>query len=85
MMNIGGELERAIAWKNKKDTEKMCHFLNKAREWMGLTMADLKNHGRIGEIVVVQEEYEDFSGENHWKNTDETMMKYWNSFFSARI
>ena len=84
MMNIGGELERAVAWKNKNDTEKMYHFLDIVREWMGLTMADPKNRGRIGELVVVQEEYEDFFGENHWKNTDETMMKYWNSFLSAR-
>ena len=50
MMNIGGELEYAVAWKNKNDTEKMSHFLNKVRQWMGLTMVDQKNRGRIGDL-----------------------------------
>ena len=85
MMNIGGELERAIAWKNKNDFEKMNHFLNKVREWMGLTIADPKNRGRIRELELVQEEYEDFFGENQSKNQEETLMKYWNSFLSARV
>lgn len=85
MMNIGGELERAIAWKNKNDKEKADHFLNKVREWMGLTMADPKNCSRLGELVIVQEEYEDFFGENHWNNEDVTLMGYWNSFLNARI
>ena len=85
MMNIGGELERAVSWKNKNDVEKMHHFLEKAREWMGLTMADPKNRGCLGELVIVQEEYEDYFGENHWNNRDDTLMKYWNSFLSGRI
>ena len=85
MMNIGGELERAVAWKKKNDIEKMNHFLEKVREWMGLTMADPKNRWRIGELVIAQEEYEDFFGENLWQNRDDTMMSYWNSFLSARI
>ena len=85
MMNIGGGLERAVSWKNKNDVEKMHHFLEKAREWMGLTMADPKNRGRLGELVIVQEEYEDYFGENLWNNRDDTLMKYWNSFLSARM
>ncbi len=85
MMNIGGELERAIAWKNKNDPEKMNNYLEKVRQWMGLTMADPKNRGRLGELVLAQEEYEDFFGENHWNNSADTIMKYWDSFLSARI
>ena len=71
MMNIGGELERAVSWKKKNDIEKTNHFLNKVREWMGLTMADPKNRGRIGELVLIQEEYEDYFCKNLWEIKEE--------------
>ena len=85
MINIGGELERAIRWRDKNDTEKALNFLAKAEEWLELTKQDEKNKGRLGELSLAQEEIEDFFADNQWQNDNDSIMKYWNSFLSSRM
>ena len=85
MINIGGELERAIRWRDKNDTEKALNFLAKAEERLELTKQDEKNKGRLGELSLAQEEIEDFFADNQWQNDNDSIMKYWNSFLSSRM
>ena len=80
MLNIGGEIERAIERKDKRLSEQ---YLEKALKLLSLTKADPKNHGRIEEISFVEEELIDFFHENKYKNDKNSLMSYWNSFLSA--
>ena len=80
MLNIGGEIQRAI---DRKDKDVAQSYLKKALEWIDLTKKDPKNKGRISEIDVVEEELLDFFKDNKFRNTKESLMSYWNSFFSA--
>ncbi len=80
MLNIGGEIQRAI---DRKDKEVSKTYLLKAIDWLELTKKDPKNKNRIGELNVVEEELLDFFGENQFHNDAKSLMSYWNSFFSA--
>ena len=79
--NIGGEVERAIRWKNKNDSERTDEFLKKALELLALTKSDPKNAHRIGELSFCEEELKDFfAGENYYNTTEEMLLKYYNAF-----
>lgn len=79
--NIGGEVERAIRWKNKNETAKKIEFYKKALELLSLTKADPKNIHRLGELSFCEEELTDyFEGENYYNTTDEMLLKYYNAF-----
>ena len=81
LANVGGEINRAIRWKNRGDDKKMVNFYNKAMEFMELTMQDPKNSHRLGELSEARYELEDFLyGGNTYQNTDESIMKYYDAF-----
>ncbi len=81
LANVGGEINRAIRWKNKHEKEKELSFLDKAMEFLKLTMQDPKNKNRLGELYECKREIDDFFFEgNTYSNTDESLMKFYNSF-----
>lgn len=83
LANVGGEICRAIRWKNRGDDKKEANFYNKAMEFLELTMQDPKNSHRRGELSEARYELEDFFyGGNTYDNTDESIMKYYDSFLS---
>ncbi len=83
ILNIGGEIQRAIDRKEKNDEKNSKDYLNKSSEWIELTKADPKNAGRIEELQIVEDELLDFFGENKYKNSKFSIMTYWDSFLSA--
>lgn len=79
--NIGGEVARAIRWKNKGDYQKTRNFCNKAIEFWLLTEEDPKNRHRIGEFDCAIEELRDyFLGDNIYGTTDEVLKRYYDAF-----
>ena len=79
--NIGGEVTRAIRWKNKNDRAKMLSSYKKAIEFLILTQRDPKNIHRRGELQAAIEELADFFiGENIYKTNDEILLKYYDAF-----
>lgn len=81
LANVGGEVNRAIRWKNKKEEQKEISFYKKAMEFLDLTMKDPKNGKRLGELSECKRELEDFFwGGNTYGNTDDSLMKYYDAF-----
>ena len=81
LANVGGEVNRAIKWKNKNDREKEFSFFNKAMDFLSLTMDDPKNKNRIPELTECRLELLDFFyGGNIYSNTDQNIMKYFDDF-----
>ena len=79
--NIGGEVARAIRWKNRGDRQKACNFCNKAIDFWLLTEEDPKTKHRIGEFDNAIEELRDyFIGENLYQTTDEVLTRYYDAF-----
>jgi len=86
MANVGSEVERAINWKNKNNTDFSRRAFERALELVDLTIADIKNRKRLREIVRVREALADyFAFENIYRLTDEKWKKYFFAFnFAAR-
>lgn len=81
LANVGGEINRAIRWKNRGDDKKTANFYKKAMEFLELTMQDPKNSHRVGELNEARYELEDFFyGGNTYQNTDKSIMKYYDAF-----
>ncbi len=81
LANVGGEISRAIRWKNKGEKDKELSFLKKAMEFLDLTISDPKNQKRLGELNECKYELNDFFfGGNTYQNTDESLMKFYDSF-----
>ena len=79
--NIGSEVNRAIQWQNKGNTDRARNFCNKAKELLQLSMEDPKNRHRRGEFFNGIVELEDrFFGENQYNTTDEMLKKYYDAF-----
>ncbi len=81
--NIGGEVSRAIRWKNKGDAVKARNFCNKAIEFWRLSEKDPKNKYRIREFENAIAELEDyFCGSNVFQTTDDTLTRYYDAFLT---
>lgn len=79
--NIGSEVERAIKYKNKGESNKSLAFVNKALELIERSQMDPKNKNRIQEFGFCKEELIDyFIGENIYETTDAALRKYYNAF-----
>lgn len=83
MLNIGGEIQRAVDRKEKNEDSLAKQYLSKALEWIELTKKDPKNAGRIAEINIVEDEVKDYFEKNKYHNNKSSIMSYWNSFFTA--
>lgn len=83
MANIGSEVSRTIAWKDKNAKDANLSF-NRTLELIGLTMKDPKNRGRLREIARVKELFTDwFLGEGSYKSSKEVWQKYFLQFAIA--
>ena len=79
--NIGSEVSRAIAWKNKGNDKRKIGFCNKSIAFLKLSMEDPKNKHRVGEFSFCIEELKDFFiGNNEYNTTDEMLHKYYDAF-----
>lgn len=79
--NIGGEVSRAIRWKQRNDKQKSVNFCKKAIELIRLTEKDPKNRHRIHELQSCEEELADyFMGENLYGTTDEVLLHFYDAF-----
>ena len=79
--NIGGEVARAIRYKNRGEMQKACNFCDKAIEFWEKSKRDPKNKHRLGEFNCAIDELEDFfKGDNIYNTSDEILRKYYDAF-----
>lgn len=77
--NIGGEVLRGLRYKENK--QKSLSFVNKALELIDRTMMDPKNRNIIPELSEAKIELFDyFIGNNVYNTSEETLIKFYNSF-----
>ncbi len=85
ILNIGGEVQRAVDRKEAGKKEESLKYFNLALDWIRLSKLDPKNHNRLEEFSVVENELIDYFSTNGFKNDRNSIMTYWNSYFSAVI
>ena len=80
MANIGGEVERAISWKNKGNENYSKRALERALELLDLT-AELTSFCRKKELLRVRETLVDyFYFDNIYRSSDDLWRSYFNPF-----
>jgi len=87
LANVGSEVERTIAWKEKGNNKYSKKAFERALELLSLTKASLANknssktRSNLKEIARVYELLVDyFAGENRFGSTDELWRKYFDYF-----
>jgi len=83
--NIGGEVRRAISWKEKGVSESFGQALARALELFDLTLDDGRWAGhRRREVARAREVFCDFVvGDNKYKGTSLNLQKYFDAFAIA--
>ncbi len=86
MAHMGGEVERALNWKQRGHETNWRLAYERALELMYLTIDDPRNLSRVRELTRVYECLVDyFDGENTFGSTDLLMRHYFGPFaFAAR-
>jgi hypothetical protein len=86
MANIGGEVERALNWREKNNADYSQRAFERAIELVDLTLDDGRNISRFGEVARVREALTDyFAGTNQYGSTGLLWRKYFGAFgFAAR-
>jgi len=80
MAHIGSEVERAIAWQQKKNPEYSQMAFERALELLELTIADPRNRRRLKELTRLREVLLDyFMGDNQFRSSE----KSWKNYFYA--
>ena len=76
MANIGADVDRAIRWRNKSDSENSQSAIYRALELLDLTISDPKNKsGRLKELARLRELLKDyFLGDNQYKALDDAFL-----------
>lgn len=87
MANIGSEVERAIAWKNKNNIDYSQKAFERALELLWLTIADEKNKKRLKELTRLREALNDyFFFANEYSSSDQLWQKYFYPFnYAVRL
>lgn len=87
MANIGSEVERAIKWKNKNNTDYSRQAFERALELLDLSIKDEKNKNKLKEIMRLRETLADyFVFKNSYKSSDQKWHNYFYGFnFAARV
>lgn len=82
--NVGSDVERAIQWRRKGNSEYSQQALERALELIDFTIADPKNRKRLKEIVRARELLVDyFMYDNEYSSTDEFWQQYFFNFAYA--
>ena len=86
MANIGSEVERALNWRVKQNTDYSQKAFGRALELIDLTLNNTKGFSRRKELARVREALIDyFSGTNEFNSNDSSWKKYFLSFaYAAR-
>ena len=86
MAHIGAEVGRSINWRNKGNDKMSKNAFYRALELIDITVADVKNRGRLSEILRMRELLVDYLiGENMYHSTDDQWSKYFIYYnFAAR-
>ena len=86
MANIGSEVERALNWQAKHDTEHSQKAFERALELTDLTLNGRLGGSRLKEVARVREALVDyFSGANEFGSTEKSWRRYFFNFgYAAR-
>ena len=86
MANVGSEVERAIQWKERKNTDYSQKASERALELMDLTLDSPGNRTRFKELARVREALVDyFYGSNEFMSSAESWRRYFLEFaYAAR-
>ena len=86
MANIGSEVERALNWRAKNNTDYCRQALERALELIDLALGCAASFSRLKELARLQEALVDyFLGENQFMSTDVLWRKYFLCFtYAAR-
>jgi len=77
LANVGSEVERALNWRNKNNSEYSQMALARALELLGLTIADPRHRLRLREMTRLREALLDyFLGNNEFQSTDKSWRRY---------
>jgi len=84
MANIGSEVERAINWRIKKNTDYAQKAFERALELIDLTLDNDKNYAHLKEITRMREAIVDyFSGVNQFMSSEGSWRNYFLPFIYA--
>lgn len=84
MANIGSEVERALSWKAKKNSEYSIKAYERALELTDLTLDSATGFSRLKEVARIRESLVDyFSGTNEFASTEDSWKKYFLGFTYA--
>jgi hypothetical protein len=87
MANIGSEVERALNWRLKKNTDYAQKAFERALELIDLTLDNDKNYAHLKEVARMREAIVDyFSGVNQFISSEDSWRKYFLPFvYASRI
>ncbi len=84
LANIGGEIGRAVKWRQKNNPAYSGKAAERALELIDFTLDDPKNIKRLREIARLREAAADyFFGDNTWGSTDKSWSRYVSHFATA--
>ncbi|MBN2464659.1 hypothetical protein JXD38_03415 [candidate division WOR-3 bacterium] len=84
MGNVGSEVERALNWQQRGNSEYCRRAVERAFELLDLTIADARNSGRHSELTRLREALADyFVGENQLGFTPARWRSYFLTFALA--
>jgi hypothetical protein len=86
MANVGAEIGRTVAWKEKNRPDYSWRAFERGLELLDLTIGDRKNRSRLRELLRVREALADhFAFDNTYQSSDESWQRYFYPFqFAAR-
>ncbi|MDP3142768.1 MAG: hypothetical protein Q8N14_02315 [Candidatus Omnitrophota bacterium] len=84
MANIGSEVERALNWRIKRNSDYAQKAFERALELIDLTLDHEKNYAHLKEITRMREAIVDyFSGVNQFMSSEDSWRKYFLPFTYA--
>ena len=84
MANIGSEVERALNWRIKKNTDYAQKAFERALELIDLTLDNDRNYAHLKEVTRMREAIVDyFSGVNQFMSSEGSWRKYFLPFTYA--
>ncbi len=86
MANIGSEVERALNWRTKNNTDYSQRAFERSLELIDLTLESVKGFTYLKEIARMREAIVDyFFGTNQFMSTETSWRKYFSQFtYAAR-
>jgi hypothetical protein len=84
MANIGGEVERALTWREKNNAEYSRKAFERALELVDLTLESPEKRSHLKELARLREALVDyFYGTNEFGSTESSWRKYFSHFTFA--